>query len=112
MSTVDLGIFFLYAAHPFIKSFESVVECRNQEEAERVASGGRLAAQEQRPELDPGVEPIVVHVASFFVGLKINSKKLDIAWPCNDFLELVRAWDLYDESKMNIHITHLRRCCL
>jgi len=101
VSTVDL-------AHPFIKGFEKCVECNNQTEADNVANGIPLAAEDTRSALKTGDEPIAVHMTSLYVGLKINSKKLDIAWPCNDYLAMVRNWDLYDATKMNISLTYLK----
>lgn len=129
-------------AHPFIKTFESTVRCKTQEEADIVAGGGSLppdsnetspdkqsncasaeqpldspqnqssAADTTNPEPQTSDEEdttITVELARFYIGLRTNSKKLDIAWPVNDFTALVRSWDSYDASQMNISISYLKR---
>lgn len=116
VDTVDLGIFLsrlLWLAHPYIKGFEAAMECRNQAEADLVANGGKLpTVDSDRPELPDGDSPIVVQMTSFYVGLKTNSKKLDIGWPVNDFTAMVQSWDSYDASAMHISVTYLKRYSL
>ncbi|KAI9063335.1 polymerase [Trametes sanguinea] len=112
----------LKLAHPFIKGFDVVYYCLSEEEAQAVSRGEIPEDVAQRKQEDvagkDGVIP--VYASSYFIGLSIKPKeagatgprKLDISYPTTEFYKMVKMWDKYDESSMNIVVRHIKHTSL
>jgi poly(A) polymerase len=126
----------LEVAHPFIKTFERVQECKSEEEKVAAQHGKVIERAEKEEE---GVEPVPSLAAAavdnggggapteeastkiwttiFYVGIEPSKKdptstiarKLDITWPVTEFQKTVKAWDQYDADLYQIHTNHLKR---
>ena len=126
----------LIIAHPFVKGFDQVSYCLNEEEVHLVAQGEPSDAISSRKkegiEGKEGAGP--VYSTTFYVGLAIKPRpgivsvfaiyglivetlaagaveprKLDISWPTTEFTKLVKMWEKYDESTMGIVVRHIKR---
>ncbi|TBU41453.1 polymerase [Dichomitus squalens] len=112
----------LKLAHPFIKGFDTVYYCLSEDETRAVARGEIPEAVANRKQEDiAGKEgATTMYTKSFFVGLSIKPKeagatgprKLDISYPTNEFIKMVRLWEKYDESQMNIAVRHIKHTAL
>ncbi|CDO73813.1 hypothetical protein BN946_scf185015.g142 [Trametes cinnabarina] len=109
----------LKLAHPFIKGFNAVYYCLSEEEFQAVSRGEVPEAIAQRkPEDVAGKEGVIpVYTSSYFIGLSIKPKeagatgprKLDISYPTTEFYKMVKMWDKFDESSMNIIVRHIKQ---
>ncbi|KAK9453136.1 Poly(A) polymerase central domain-containing protein [Dipodascopsis uninucleata] len=117
-------------AHPFVKEFDKIHECADEEEARRVADGEQLSTsstkemdlaetakkEEGNTEGEDKQEKlsgkITVYTTTFFIGLEINmeggNKQLDIQWPCKEFYEACRSWSEYNEDINCICVRNVR----
>ncbi|KAK9479579.1 Poly(A) polymerase central domain-containing protein [Lipomyces japonicus] len=115
-------------AHPFVKEFDKVHYCADEDEAKRVADGEQIqtavtkeadladAAKTEEKEADDQKQrdegKIVVYTTTFFIGLEINlerkNKQLDIQWPCKEFYDTCRSWPQYDEDVNCICVRNIR----
>ncbi|KAG0014346.1 polynucleotide adenylyltransferase [Podila clonocystis] len=98
-------------AHPFIKGFDKVIQYRTAAEKEDAAHG-TLKPRSEAPESDPPTdaleEPGTIYTSSYYIGICIASReagstarrKLDLFRPKEEFLELVKNWDMFDEGSM------------
>jgi len=128
----------LVIAHPFIKGFDQEVYCLTDEEILAVAEGEISAAVPKRKKEDcEGKEGRVVYTTTFYIGLAVEPKqrqsfvcwiswcladtvlssatqqgprKLDISYPTNEFVKMVKTWDKYDNATMGIVVQNIRRC--
>ena len=137
-------------AHPFIKGYDSVVECETEEEKHDAAHGifakakkteNNEDAEEKKNEANikhtessengttngetNGKESDAVneeetntkiYITCLYIGLFIKpkdntggSRKLDISWPIQEFIKLVKSWDKYDDTCMAIVVRHIKR---
>lgn len=136
-------------AHPFIKGYDSIVDCKTEEEKHDAAHGifvvknsennvngdekkndtnekldnvAENGVQDQEnDEKEPGSldEPessTKIYITCLYIGLSIKpkestggSRKLDISWPIQEFIKLVKSWDKYDETCMAIVVRHIKR---
>lgn len=99
-------------AHPYVKTFEKVHICSNEEEAMKVADGVIIpekCVDTNRP-LEPG--EIKVYTTCLYIGLAINmesgNKKLDIQWPCQEFYETCKSFNGYNEDINGIYIKNVK----
>lgn len=128
----------LQLAHPFIKGFDRVFYCVDDEECIALSTGQIPSAVMTRTGEDVrGLEDVrVVHVTYYFIGLQIEAKpkgttldvyfffyrslalmhdsgttgkKLDISYPTAEFTKLVKMWDKYDPRTMGITVRYLKR---
>ena len=70
-------------------------------------------------EADPNIEngdSSKIYITCLYIGLSIkpkestgSSRKLDISWPIQDFIKLVKSWDKYDDTCMAIVVRHIKR---
>ncbi|KAJ3123839.1 polynucleotide adenylyltransferase, partial [Physocladia obscura] len=57
-----------------------------------------------------------VYTSTFFIGLQIAPKdptskaprKVDISWPTQEFVNLVKMWDKYEPETMGIAVQHIK----
>ncbi|KAL1932566.1 hypothetical protein VTP01DRAFT_8244 [Rhizomucor pusillus] len=125
----------LVLAHPYTKGIDRVHYCLSQEEEQNATRGIFVAdrsfrlsegnmdvdhTEQIKEKLNLSEEETSkltkVYTTSFFIGLYVEPKeagsegprKLDLVWPTQDFLKLVRAWDRYDESEMSITLRTLK----
>ncbi|KAJ3091075.1 polynucleotide adenylyltransferase [Quaeritorhiza haematococci] len=122
----------LELAHPYIKGFERVTNCRNSDEAVDAAHGIFPPVREdkdQQPEQsaanahengttdqNPSSDACVVHTTTFYIGLAIKPRdpttnaprKLDISWPTQEFTKMVKNWDKYDEKCMGLVVQYIK----
>ncbi|TBU41452.1 polymerase [Dichomitus squalens] len=112
----------LALAHPFIKGFEQVSYCINDEEVRSVAQGEVSEAVARRKKEDiEGVEGAsAVYSTTFYIGLAVEPKqpgavgprRLDISYPTTEFTKLVKMWEKFDEQKMGIVVRHIKSSAL
>ncbi|KAI0677265.1 polymerase [Trametes maxima] len=112
----------LKLAHPFTKGIEKVYYCVSEEEAQAVARGEvpDTVAQRKQEEVADNKTAITMYTTSFFIGLSIKPKeagstgprRLDISYPLAEFLKMVKMWEKYDESAMNIAVRHIKHTML
>ncbi|KAI9329578.1 Poly(A) polymerase central domain-containing protein [Zopfochytrium polystomum] len=104
----------LKLAHPYIRSFGKIAKCISDEEGIDAAHG------KFPPEDRDGPFTKTVHTTTFYIGLQIAPKdpsskeprKLDITWPTNDFVNMVKSWDMYDQASMGIVVQYLKSSSL
>ncbi|KAG0083445.1 polynucleotide adenylyltransferase [Podila epicladia] len=105
-------------AHPYIKGFDKVIQYRTAAEKEDAAHGTlkpRSEAPGSEHPADALEEPGTIYTSTYYIGICIASReagstarrKLDLFRPKEEFLELVKNWDMYDEGSMGITIAHL-----
>ncbi|KAK9459342.1 Poly(A) polymerase central domain-containing protein [Lipomyces oligophaga] len=112
-------------AHPFVKEYNQVHYCKDDEEAAKIANGDEIennakeanleqaAKDEEKAITEEGSEKkIVVYTTIFFIGLGIQrdpaSKQLDIQWPCKEFYETCKSWPQFDEDVNCIRVRNVR----
>ncbi|KAL9713055.1 polynucleotide adenylyltransferase [Leucoagaricus gongylophorus] len=112
----------LTLAHPFIKGFDQVAYCLNEEEVRAVAQGEMTKTIETRKKEDisgkEGAGP--VYSTTFYIGLLIEPKqpgsvgprRLDISYPTIDFQKQVKMWEKFSDSTMGITIRHIKSSSL
>ncbi|KXN89469.1 Poly(A) polymerase pla1 [Leucoagaricus sp. SymC.cos] len=103
----------LTLAHPFIKGFDQVAHCLNEEEVRAVAQGEVSKAIEARKKDDivgkEGAGP--VYSTTFYIGLLIEPKQ-HISYPTTEFQKSVKMWEKFDESTMGIVVRHIKSSSL
>lgn len=127
----------LILAHPFIKGFDQVSYCLNEEEVHAVAQGeiSHTVASRKKEDIEgkDGASP--VYTTTFYIGLAIEPKqrkpsclslylalkislnkagtvgprRLDISYPTTEFTKLVKMWEKFDDTTMGIVVRHIRR---
>ncbi|KAI1796113.1 polymerase [Ganoderma leucocontextum] len=112
----------LALAHPFIKGFEQVSYCMNDEEVRSVAQGeiSEAVAKRKKEEIDDHEGASAVYSTTFYIGLAVEPKqpgsvgprRLDISYPTNEFTKLVKIWEKFDEQKMGIVVRHIKSSSL
>ncbi|KAF8897890.1 Poly(A) polymerase central domain-containing protein [Infundibulicybe gibba] len=112
----------LTLAHPFIKGFDQVSFCLNEEEVRAVAQGEVSDAIGKRKKEDiegkEGASP--VYSTTFYIGLAIEPRppgaigprRLDISYPTTEFTKLVKMWEKFDELTMGIVVRHIKSSAL
>ncbi|KAJ3414495.1 polynucleotide adenylyltransferase [Chytridiales sp. JEL 0842] len=114
----------LSVAHPYIKGIEKVTKCRTDQEGIDAAHGiyptdDRTASTDIEGEEGEKADDEyikTVYTTTFYIGLQIAPKdpgsnaprKLDITWPTQEFMNLVKMWDSYDEATMGIVVQHIK----
>ncbi|KFH71258.1 hypothetical protein MVEG_01559 [Podila verticillata NRRL 6337] len=104
-------------AHPYIKGFDKVIQYRTAAEKEDAAHGTLKPRPnaESEPPVTALEETGTIYTSTFYIGLCIASREagstarrsLDLFRPKEDFLDLVKGWDMYDEGSMGITVGHL-----
>ncbi|KAI0774546.1 polymerase [Fomes fomentarius] len=112
----------LALAHPFIKGFEQVSYCLNDEEVRAVAQGeiSEAVAKRKKEDLDGKEGASTVYSTTFYIGLAVEPKqpgtvgprRLDISYPTTEFTKLVKLWERFDEQKMGIVVRHIKSASL
>ncbi|KAF8247499.1 Poly(A) polymerase [Wilcoxina mikolae CBS 423.85] len=109
-------------AHPFNKGFDFEKECSSEDEAFGVARGeimgqtgtnGVSTDDSTTNENDDKAEnnKIKVFTTSFYVGLVLDTskaKQFDISWACQEFYDICKTWNLYNDDLHNINVIHTR----
>ncbi|CAG8587785.1 13781_t:CDS:10 [Gigaspora margarita] len=112
----------LELAHPFVKGFDKIHHCTNDQMATDVMHGifDSTSVTDKNTELSQNntdaVTVRVIYTTTFYVGLDISRRdpgtkaprQLNISWPTQEFIKLVKVWDKYDEKSMGIHIKHVK----
>ncbi|KAJ3215449.1 polynucleotide adenylyltransferase [Dinochytrium kinnereticum] len=108
----------LQVAHPFIKSFERKCQCRTEKEGIDAAHG---VYPKEEPHAETGETAAengvikTVYTSTFYIGLQIAPftanapRKLDLTWPTQEFVKLVKLWEQYDQSTMGIVVQNIKR---
>ncbi|KAF9275870.1 polynucleotide adenylyltransferase [Mortierella antarctica] len=92
-------------AHPYIKGFDKVIQYRTAAEKEDAAHGTlkpRSEAPESELPTDALEEPGTIYTSTYYIGICIAlreagstaRRKLDLFRPKEEFLELVKNWDI------------------
>ncbi|KAF7335350.1 Poly(A) polymerase [Mycena sanguinolenta] len=111
----------LTLAHPFIKGFEQTLYCLTDEEVRLVAQGETSDAvlKRKKEDIEGKESGGVVYSTTFYIGLQIEPKvgdvgprRLDISYPTQEFIKLVRVWEKFDESRMSIVVQHIKSSML
>ncbi|KAI9269736.1 Poly(A) polymerase central domain-containing protein [Helicostylum pulchrum] len=129
------GVDLIKIAHPYIKGIDKIHYCLSDEEVVNASKG--IYVQERSFTVEEGSletnhtdllkekglvtdenEKNVVRVFSttFYIGLEtlpkiagaVETRKLNLVWPLQEFLRLVKAWDKYDEKEMKISVQSLK----
>ncbi|PWN48345.1 putative PAP1-poly(A) polymerase [Violaceomyces palustris] len=126
----------LMCAHPFVKGFDQVSECWDDNEVRRVATGdipeevanrtklselpkeGEAAkeADEAAKEQEQKEGRRTIWTTTFYIGLCVEPRpanttgprKLDISYPANEFTQKVKQWEQHDEASMGIVLRHIK----
>ncbi|KAI8910236.1 Poly(A) polymerase central domain-containing protein [Gorgonomyces haynaldii] len=106
-------------AHPFIKGFDRNAVCRTEEEKLQFGYGDIQTTDPSQPPSGSLLEePVTMYSTTFYIGIGTVPKdpnnpnaprQLDISWPSNEFIKMVKQWDKYDVSKMAIHIKCIKK---
>ena len=107
--------------------------------AEGEISTSLLKRKKEDCEGKEGEEGRVVYTTTFYIGLAVEPKqreestsptswrllytclpsagqqgprKLDISYPTNEFVKMVKTWDKYDNATMGVVVQNLKRCAL
>ncbi|RPD66883.1 polymerase [Lentinus tigrinus ALCF2SS1-7] len=112
----------LELAHPFIKGFEQVSYCMNDEEVRAVAQGdiSEAVAKRKKEDIEGKEGASAVYSTTFYIGLAVEPKqpgsigprRLDISYPTTEFTKLVKMWEKFDEQKMGIVVRHIKSAAL
>ncbi|KAJ3222704.1 polynucleotide adenylyltransferase [Clydaea vesicula] len=119
----------LEIAHPYIKGFERSFVVNSEEEFHEIAHGkfpdlmgkeGQLIDEDSVAEYEATADDPrrPIFTTTFYIGLKVKSKdksvssvatkKMDIGWPSNEFIKLVKLWDKYEEDCMYVYVTPIK----
>ncbi|CAG8786130.1 12831_t:CDS:2, partial [Racocetra persica] len=117
----------LALAHPFVKGFNKIHHCVNDQMVKDVIHGIFDSASingiksKNNAELsqnirngDTDITTIrVLYTTTFYVGLEIETgtmlqKQLDITCPTQEFINLVKGWNKYDEKSMDINVKYVK----
>ncbi|KAF8622201.1 hypothetical protein AX15_007307 [Amanita polypyramis BW_CC] len=109
----------LTLAHPFVRGFDQVSHCLNEEEVHAVAQGeiAEVISGRKKEDIDGKEGAYPVYTTTFYIGLAIEPKqagstgprRLDISYPTTEFTKLVKMWEKYDEATMGIVVRHIKR---
>ncbi|KAI9490734.1 Poly(A) polymerase central domain-containing protein [Zychaea mexicana] len=126
----------LLLAHPYIQGFEHIHYCHSEREKIDVAKGifvpertfavgGSSSDVRRKQQLGNNaghangqVDTMeTVYTTTFYIGLYVEPKpdrsqgprKLNLIWPTQEFIKLVKSWEKFDESSMEIVVKNLRR---
>ncbi|KIP04893.1 hypothetical protein PHLGIDRAFT_108953 [Phlebiopsis gigantea 11061_1 CR5-6] len=112
----------LTLAHPFVKGFDQVTNCLNDDEVRAAAQGeiSEVMAKRKKEEIEGNEGASAVHSTTFYIGLAIEPKqagavgprRLDISYPTTEFTKLVKMWEKYEEAKMGIVVRHIKSSAL
>ncbi|GJE84860.1 poly-A polymerase [Phanerochaete sordida] len=112
----------LTLAHPFVKGFEQITHCMNDEEVRAAAQGdiSDAMAKRKKEEIEGKEGASVVYSTTFYIGLAIEPKqagavgprRLDISYPTTEFTKQVKMWEKFDESLMGIIVRHIKSAAL
>ncbi|KAI0722729.1 polymerase [Earliella scabrosa] len=112
----------LALAHPFIKGFEQISYCLNDEEVRAVAQGeiSEAVAKRKKEDIEGKDGASAVYSTTFYIGLAVEPRqpgavgvrRLDISYPTTEFTKLVKLWEKFDEQKMGIVVRHIKRVAL
>ncbi|KAF2276848.1 Poly(A) polymerase [Westerdykella ornata] len=106
-------------ARPYIKSFERVHRCRNEDEVDRVIQGN-MDYQVPKDSIQNGAAPAngdasneyhTIYTSTFYIGLTLpegGNKSLDISFPVAEFKRYVTMSDTYKQDLMSIRVVHTR----
>ncbi|KAF9925118.1 polynucleotide adenylyltransferase [Linnemannia zychae] len=111
----------LVLAHPYIKGTSKVIKYKTAAEKEDAAHGIINAQAQEAAEAstDPS-EYQTMYISIYYIGLHIPAReegskvhrKLDLYRPKEEFTEIVKSWDKYDEQTMGIVVQHIRSSAL
>ncbi|KAF8622202.1 hypothetical protein AX15_007307 [Amanita polypyramis BW_CC] len=112
----------LTLAHPFVRGFDQVSHCLNEEEVHAVAQGeiAEVISGRKKEDIDGKEGAYPVYTTTFYIGLAIEPKqagstgprRLDISYPTTEFTKLVKMWEKYDEATMGIVVRHIKSSTL
>ena len=117
----------LDVAHPYIKGFDRVIECKTEKERLNAHHGifkpkpASPIAKDLPIEVDDSEvfeEPKTIWTTTFYVGLRVTkkdplnpnaSRKLDVVYPKSEFQKLVQSGEQFDLERMGIDINYIKR---
>ncbi|KDN52485.1 putative PAP1-poly(A) polymerase [Tilletiaria anomala UBC 951] len=126
----------LLLSHPFVKGFDQVSITHTEEEIRQVATGtipeavaartmvedlpkqeeeAKEKAEEPKDE-DSKKGHRIIWTTTFYIGLAVapkdynssGARKLDISFPTQQFMSVVKQWDQFEESAMGIIVRHIK----
>ncbi|KAF3937567.1 hypothetical protein ABW19_dt0207054 [Dactylella cylindrospora] len=102
---------YIASARPYVKPFERVQQCRDEEEARKIANGEVVedAATPQAANLVTGETTegaqaaggVKLWISSFYIGIELvagSNGKIDISWPAQEFYHMCHNWEGYNEE--------------
>ncbi|KAK6352900.1 polynucleotide adenylyltransferase, variant 2 [Orbilia brochopaga] len=112
------------SARPYVKPFEKVQYCRNEDEAHKIAMGqhvpdsppaeaanpatGETAGELSEQEKEGGVP---VWITTFHIGIELTPGmvgQVNISWPAQEFYIMCHNWEGYDEQMHCVKLELLR----
>ncbi|KAF9404743.1 polynucleotide adenylyltransferase [Podila epigama] len=108
-------------AHPYIKGFDKVTQYRTLAEREDIAHGtfkppaaNAAGTTEGDAPKDSNEYAGTIYTSTFYIGIcaatreagSTGKRKLDMARAKQDFLELVKNWDMFDPATMGITVSY------
>ncbi|KAF7332615.1 Poly(A) polymerase [Mycena kentingensis (nom. inval.)] len=112
----------LILAHPFTRGFEQTFYCISDEEVRQVAQGtiSDTVLERKVQGADSKYTGNLVYSTTFYVGLAIEPRQagtvgprqLDISYPTQEFVKLLRVWEQFEESSMSIVVQHIKSSAL
>ncbi|KAK6511263.1 polynucleotide adenylyltransferase [Arthrobotrys musiformis] len=101
------------SARPYVKPFEQVQHCKNDEEARKIANGERVeggplaeatdaTAGETVGEISQeNKDGVPLWITTFYIGVELVAGwtgPVNITWPAREFYQMCHAWEGYDEE--------------
>ncbi|KAF2261764.1 Poly(A) polymeras-like protein [Lojkania enalia] len=108
-------------ARPYIKGFERMHRCENEDQVERIIQGNmdfqltEEDAREATTSIANGEKQAkdqhIIYTTTWYIGLTLpesGGKSLDISFPVAEFKRYVTLADTYDQDKMSVRVVHTR----
>ncbi|KAF8954687.1 polynucleotide adenylyltransferase [Entomortierella lignicola] len=106
----------LNLAHPYIKGFSRVINYKTAAEKDDAAHG--ITHVSPKDQAEPATEDMkTMYTSTYYIGLCIpareagatGQRKLDLFRPKEEFMEIVKSWDKYDDQSMGIVVQYIPR---
>ncbi|KAF9362819.1 polynucleotide adenylyltransferase [Mortierella sp. NVP85] len=111
----------LVLAHPYIKGYSKVIQYNTATEKDNAAHGIANPHPTEPADLaGDDAELKTMYISTYYIGLCIpqreagstGPRKMDLVRPKDEFIEMMKSWDKYDNESMAIVIKHIRSAAL
>ncbi|RUS17324.1 hypothetical protein BC937DRAFT_90131 [Endogone sp. FLAS-F59071] len=121
ISSIEFVKYVKYA-HPFPVPFNGMRRCVNKQEMKTAQLEGVIESEDNDEDIDDEDDDWkkTVYTTAFWIGVAVEKKSasstssgqqrmLDLSWPTTDFINMVKAWDDFDEESMTVNVSYIRR---